>query len=382
MFSHRFIAAVSLGLLAFFAAPQAAWALEPAARPVADYSEAALTAALDELAAVKAGDARTWREKRAAVLAFGSDALAALEHAAKDEHWTRDRYTRALAAEICRLRISQPELAQSVDQPRGIDPEVYRQFRHGKPSCHRDFAHAGTSIVPLLLEALVFTLPERKFSGGEAGQLERETLLAALVQVPGEKSDSRARFVLEDVLKSGSHSDGLRALAAVSYAQCAGAEGLTLLDDVVGSAATPLKVREGAAMALGWMADVKALASIRSRLESAGLGGEGEEAVALRRALIVALGTLGNSGGWQARGAEKAEIAREIRAGSATLLVACLRNFPADVEFISSALCVVAWKDSLGEVRKLAEDASGAEAVHKAARQVLPLLEMAVARER
>lgn len=382
MFSHRFAAAVSLGLLAFFAAPQAAWALEPACLPVAEFNEPALLEALDELAAVKAGDAKVWLEKRAAVTAFGGNALPALEQAAKLEHWTREGYPRALAAEVCRLRISQPELAKVVDQPRGINPEVYRQFRHGKPSCHRDFAHAGISIVPLLLEALVFTLPERKFSSAESGQLERDTLLAALVQVPGEKFDGRARFVLEDVLKSGSHGDGLRALAAVSYAQCAGAEGLALLDEVVSSASTPLRVREGAAMALGWVADAKALASVKSRLDSPGLRGEGEDAVALRRALIVALGTLGNSGGWQARGAEKAELAREMRAGCAAVLVVCLRDFPADVEFISSALCAVAWKDSLGEVRKLAEDASGAEAVHKAARQILPLLEMAVARER
>lgn len=346
-----------------------------AATPLLALDPAAVNKHLDAMAQVKRGDAASWKEARADVLEFGETALPLLEAAAADDNFTREGWRRALAAEVCRLRISKPELAAEVDKPRGIDPAEYRKFRHGKPSCHRDFAHRGKELVPLLLEALEYTLGDYTFSAGEAGAAEKQTLLAALMQAPGEAFDARARFAMEGALLNADYADDLRAFAAVSFAQCAGKDALGKLAEVIDGQHPPA-VREGAALALGWAPDKAALEAIGARLK-----GEQSEPK-ITRALECALGNLGGAWAWQSRGADKAELAKEIRKGCAELLVAELKARPENQDIICTALCMVAWKDSLAAVKALAADASATQAQKDAANKTLPLLEMAVAREK
>ncbi len=382
MRNMRIIAAFTtgcLGLALAFAPAQAAAAPGPQVCAAA-FDQTALDKALDDLAAVSSGDFKAWQEKRAVVIGFGAAAVASLEAAAVE--WTPDGHRRALAAEICRLRIAKPELASSVDKPRGIDPETYRQFRHGRPACHRDFAHAGKEIVPLLVEALTFTSDGYRFSEGQAGKLEREALLAALIQAPGEAADVRARFAMESAMVDAGLADNLRAFAAVSLAQCAGSKALVKLVATFDGETEPLALREGAGLALGWIAEKTALDAIKVRLEGESTRADGEQATRLRCALFAALGNLGGSWAWQSRGAEQLELSLEIRKGCAELLVAGLRSFCGDKDVIRDALCLVAWRDSLKTVKALSEDNTATQAARDAAKAIMPLLEMAVAREK
>lgn len=346
-----------------------------AAAPLFALDQAQLDKHLDAMAAVKPADAKAWKAAREKVTSLGADALASLEAAGAPAQWTNEGWKRALAAEVCRLRIANPELALEVEKPRGLDPAHYGKFRHAKPACHRDFAHRGAEIVPLLIEALEFTLSDYTFTAGEAGAAEKQALLAALMQVPGEAMDARAQFAMEGALLNANYADDLRAFAAVSFAQCAGAGALPKLAEVI-DGQQPLAVREGAALALGWAPDKAALAAIKTRLEVE------QSETRITRALECALGNLGGAWGWQSRGAEKAALAREIRKGCAELLVAELKARPENQDVLATALCLVAWKESLDAVKAIAADEAATQAQRDAAKKTLPLLEMAVAREK
>jgi hypothetical protein len=337
--------------------------------------QAQLDTNLDAMAQVKRGDAANWKATRNKIVELGTDANASLEQAAAAANWTSEGWRRALAAEVCRLRIAKPELAIEVEKPRGIDPTHYAKFRNAKPACHRDFAHRGQEIVPLLIESLEYTLGDYALSSGESGASEKQALLAALIQVPGESMDTRAQFAMEGALLNADYADDLRAFAAVSYAQCAEKNALAKLAEVI-DGQQPIAVREGAALAMGWCADKSALDAIKTRL-----GGEQTEP-RITRALECALGNLGGSWVWASRGAEKAELAKEMRKGCAVLLVAELKARPENQDIIVTALCLVAWKESLTQVKAMAADETATQAQRDAAKKTLPLLEMAVAREK
>ena len=104
------------------------------AAPVFAFDQAALDKHLDAMAQAKRGDAAGWKASRGKVVDLGVDTVPALEAASAAANWTSEGWRRALAAEVCRLRISKPEFATEVEKPRGIDPAEYRKFRHGKPS--------------------------------------------------------------------------------------------------------------------------------------------------------------------------------------------------------------------------------------------------------
>ena len=345
------------------------------AAPVFAFDQAALDKHLDAMAQAKRGDAAGWKASRGKVVDLGVDTVPALEAASAAANWTSEGWRRALAAEVCRLRISKPEFATEVEKPRGIDPAEYRKFRHGKPSCHRDFAHRGKEIVPLLLETLEYLAGDFTFSAGEAGVAEKQTLMVALIQAPGEALDVRAQFVMQGVLLNAEYADDMRAFAAVSFGQCAGKNALAPLAEII-DGQHPIAVREGAALALGWAPEKAALDAITARLT-----GEQSDAK-ITRALECALGNLGGAWAWQSRGEDKAELAKEIRKGCAELLVAELKARPENQDIICTALCMVAWKDSLAQVKAIAADANATQAQKEAANKTLPLLEMAVAREK
>src|SRR5687767_5475560 len=87
-----------------------------------------LDSALDKLAAVSPGDAAAYAAARDKVLAFGKDAVPALAERGAPDRWTEAGWIRALAAESCRIRLANPELAGAVDRPEGLDPANYRRF--------------------------------------------------------------------------------------------------------------------------------------------------------------------------------------------------------------------------------------------------------------
>ncbi|MBI2933341.1 MAG: hypothetical protein HYY16_16980 [Planctomycetes bacterium] len=315
--------------------------------------------ALDVLAAVKPGDAATYREARERVLAFGSAAL--VEHGAADR-WTADGWVRALAAEACRVRLAEPGLAAAVDHPRGLDPAVYGRFRRPEPACAAELTRRGTNAVPLLLERWRWTL-----SADELGEQEREVLRLAILHVPGQLGDARARCFLAEVLRMDGAPVSWRRQAAVSLGMGGGGEGLAVLTGVLDGRA-PALVREACARALGRVADREALIAIRRRLES------GEEDPQVWRSLVTALGLLGSEWGWEARGTAHSPEAQETRKGCAEALVAALRRRPEESQTTACALGLVSWPEIVPQVEALASDAAATPAQREGARVVLAVL--------
>jgi hypothetical protein len=337
----------------------------------------ALDAAIAAAAAVAPGDAQAYVAARAKVLAAGEASLPALIDRAGDARFTSDGWKAALVAEACRVRLEHPEVAAQVDAPRGIDPAVYRKFRKPEPHCQADLARLGRDAVPLVLERRLWTLddPARPFSEGAAGAAEREALAFATVFVPGAVGDARARFALADAIRDASLSLAARREAAVSYGACAGAEAIAPLGALVDDATQPVEVREGAAWGLGRVPTAAAADALLSRLAKA-------TDARLARALEAGAGVLADKWGWEARGADAATAAKPLRARCGLALVDALRARPADRDVIGPALSQAAAPEAIVAVRALASDSSAPAEAREAAGEVLPVLEIAAAREK
>lgn len=273
---------------------------------------------------------------------FDASDLPLLKAAATPGQWTRENWTRALAAEACRLRIEEPELAAELDRPRGLDPNVYRNFRRPVPLCLRQFRHVGVRGIPLLLERWRWTFSEHPFSGGDAGREERKVFRQAIIAAAGQTGDVRARFFLEEILANENEAPMWRSEAAVSLGMCAGEKALpTLLEFIDGK--SPLEVRRACARALGRVPTLGALDAIRFRL-----GADPD----LDLDLVTALGLLGSEWGWKSRGAGSG---KKIRKGCADALVQQITRIPGHSDSIGRALALVAWPESLARVEALKE---------------------------
>lgn len=338
---------------------------------VAQASE--LDGALDRLAAVKPGDGAAYVEARDRVLAFGKDALPALEARGAPDRWTDAGWVRAAAAESCRLRLSRPDLAAAVDRPEGIDPARYRLFRHGRPLVLPQLSRLGADSVPLLVERWRWTFDQLTFSEGAAGELEREVLRTAILILPGRIGDQRAKPFLAEVLDSTAVRDAWRAEAAVSLGIVGGRGSLARLTRHLDDATQSATIREAAARALGRVPEVEALEEIRSRID-------GEKDAQVRRSLLHALGYLGSAGAWTSRGKDAAGTAAVVRSGCAGTLVAAIRKYPSEAETLGIALAMTAWESSLQAVETLASDSS--PDVAEAAKRILPGLKLAVERRK
>ena len=334
-----------------------------------------LDKAVDALAAVKPGDAAAYEAAREKVLAFGKDAIPALAERGAPDRWTEAGWVRALAAEACRLRLANPELAAAVDRPEGLDPAVYRRFRKPEPMILPSLARRGADAVPLLVERWRWTFDRQAWSAAEAGELERATLRNAILTMPGSVADPRARHFLAEVLATAVGRDAWRGDAAVSLGMVGGTAALPRLTGILDDATQPPGVREACARALGRIADLAALEAVRARLD-------GEKDAQVRRSYLHGLGILGSSWAWESRGKEVAALADAVRAGCAETLVDSLKRHPAESETIGRSLGMTGWSASLKAVESLAVDSAVSAEVRKAAESILPTLRQALSRKR
>lgn len=334
-------------------------------------------ALLDEAASLKAGDAKGWTVIRESVLEQGESALPALLAAGASENWTREGWQRAMAANALRLRIEKPEWAAVCDNPEGIQPAVYKQFKRARPFCVRDLENLGKDATPLLLEQWFFLLETREFTPGEAGKLERDALAHGLLYVPGFHADARARFAMQSALTGKALPDAWRQTAAVSFAQCGGAEALEPLCAFFDDAANALLVREACGWAIGHIPSLEAANALKARLsdEAVIAGADGGN---LRRGLLTGVSNLGSSWSWKSRGTEKADLALQVRQACAEIAIQALRDMPAEVELISRALNMTAWKSSVATVSELATDTNATAETRAAATKCLETLADAV----
>ncbi|MCB9935995.1 MAG: hypothetical protein H6840_09910 [Planctomycetes bacterium] len=328
---------------------------------------------LDEAAAVKAGDHKAWLEARGRIIALGEDALPGLRAAGAEANWTQDSWPRAMVAEACRLRIEKPETAAAVDAPRGIDPAHYKLFRKPEPACQHDLKNLGADAVPLLLERWRWTFESHAYSNGEAGVAERDCFAKAVLFVPGFLADRRARFAMQAALEDISLPEGWRATAAVSLGQTAGTDALPALEKLFDDDTQATAVREACGWAFGRVADLKAADALKARLARENLP------AGLRRALLTGVGLLGSAWAWKARGPMLLAAGDEVREACARMLLEALKANPEELEFISRALALTAWGDSLDWVTELAS-AAEKQPVREAAKACLEPLRKAIER--
>jgi HEAT repeat protein len=336
-------------------------------------SSSDLDTALDVLAAVKPGDAAACAAAREKVLAFGKDAVPALSERGAPERWTSAGWVRAMAAEACRLRLANPELAAAVDRPAGLDPAEYGRFRRPVPVVLPELARKGADAVPLLLERWRWTFEEHRFSPAEAGEDERESFRKAILALPGRIADPRARHFLAETLATAGLRDSWRQEAAVSLGMVGGTEALPSLTRILDDATQPAAVREACARAVGRIPDPAALDAIIARVA-------GEKDAQIRRSFLHGLGLLGSSWAWESRGKASAATADRVRAGCADALVEALRRTPAESETVGIALSLTAWPASLAAVESLASDASASLETRAAASSLIPGLRQALSR--
>lgn len=334
-----------------------------------------IDALLDEAAAVKPGDSKAWVAARDKITVLGTDAVPELTAAAVDANWTSDGWVRAMAAEVCRLRIQSPDTAAAVDKPRGLDPERYKLFRKPMPLCHRDLRYLGKEGVPLLLERWRWTFESHAYSAGTAGAAERECFARAILAVPGEVADTRARFAMEAALRDIALPVLWRSDAAVSLGQTGGKEALAVLMELFDSAEQPVEVRAGCGSAMGRVAHMDAAKALKDRLQADGLQ------VELQRAVINGIGILGNSWGWQSRGVMQQAAGDAIRAECADMLVGAIEDMLTEADYISRALGEVAWEASLEAVAQLMSNHES-EAVRNAAKVCHEPLKVAIDRNK
>lgn len=295
------------------------------------------------------GDAKQFMALRDA---FDNQSLPALRSAAAPDQWTRVNWVQALAAEAVRLRLEEPDLAKTLDRPRGLIPEVYESFRKPTPLCLRQFRHIGIKGIPLLLERWRWTFDEYPFSEGEKGEKEEMAFRQAILAAAGQTGDRRAQYFLEEIARQPKENPRWRSEAAVSLGMCAGEEALPVLLDLL-DGTTPLEVKKACARALGRIPSVKAVQAIQTRLGNPGID----------PSLITALGILGSKWGWDARGAENGV---EIRKQCSNLLVSQISRVPELAEPIGKAIALVAWPESLDQIERMSDN--------PAARAILPLL--------
>jgi hypothetical protein len=231
-----------------------------------------------------------------------------------------------------------------------------------------------------LLERWRYTLEAKSFSEGDAGQAEREALATALLQAPGQVADTRARFVMLEAMRNAQLPALWRQDAAVSYGQTGGEAALADLGAMIDDGKQPMPVREGAAWALGRVAENASVEAIKSRLGDARITG-GENGPAMVRALANGAGILGSAWGWKARGEEAKQKADKIRKECATLLIETLKQHPAEASTISDALVLVVWRDSAAWLQEVINAKETGEAVKTGAEKCLQALKGALARE-
>jgi hypothetical protein len=330
---------------------------------------------LDEAAAVKAGDSKAWISARDEIVKLGDEAVPELSKAGAEENWTREGWVRAMAAEACRLRIQNPDAAGIVDQPSGLNPEHYKQFRKPAPFCQRELRNLGKDGVPLLLERWRWTFESHAYSKGSAGEAERNCFARAILSVPGEVADARARFAMEDALRNIALADDWRCDAAVSLGQTGGKDALAVLTEVFDSETQPVAVRAGCGWAIGRVAHISAAEVLKERLGKDGV------AVELKRALINGVGILGNSWGWRARGVMQQAAGDEIRKLCADMLVEAIKTMPAEADYVSRALVETAWEASLAAVQDLMANGETAE-IRDAAKVCHEPLKIAIERSK
>jgi len=332
-----------------------------------------LDAALNALASVKPGDAAAYAAAREKVLAIGKDALPSLAERGAPDRWTSSNWVRAMAAEACRVRLANPDLAAAVDQPKGLDPAEYGKFRRPIPVILPELARKGADAVPLLLERWRWTFEEHRFSPAEAGEEERESLRKAILMLPGRISDPRARHFLAETLAIPTLRDTWRQEAAVSLGMVGGIDALPKLTAIIDDAAQSPAVREACARALGRIPDPSALDAIVARVPS-------EKDAQVRRSYLHGLGLLGSSWAWESRGKATAATADRVRAGCADALLEALRRTPAESETIGIALSLTAWPSSLAALESLSSDGSASLESRAAASSLLPVLRQALSR--
>lgn len=153
------------------------------------------------------------------------------------------QWRQSLAAEALRLHAAEPQWALRSQRIPGLELEVYRQTRHGRPSAS---ATVDTWPAVLVLEELVFMRGRRDLSAQPA-----QAYLHALLRAAGRSQHPAAGPALTEILYDGAQTVSTRATAAYALGLTGEETAVQVLQSILQSKDTPLSIRESALAGLG-----------------------------------------------------------------------------------------------------------------------------------
>lgn len=222
----------------------------------------------------------------------------------------------AIAAEIAKAKLAEPQAFEAVRKLRGVRREFYGRQRNPVPTAGRELRGLGPSALWAMVDALAFDAPPRDGLSDE----ERTALTVGLLEAVGVLRDPRAGPVLGAVFERGPAGGRVAKAAAKALGRLCGDAELGLLG------------RHAQAGDARRLAAIHGLGECK-RAESAGklaalLAIETEPAAV--EALASALGAVGSSWAWEALGPEAKARGLAVREVAAKALVAAYAQRPAE----------------------------------------------------
>jgi hypothetical protein len=215
----------------------------------------------------------------------------------------------ALKTQIDAYRQSNPEAFDAITNLQGIRPEVYGRFRNPIPLVGRELRRKGKTVLLPMLDALVFQAPNMPLSARE-----RRALEVGMLEAVGSLRDARSSAPLAAVFKrhgdaAVSHRAAVSTAAARALGQLCDAPALATLQGGLGDAR-----RAAAIEGLGQCRRLEAAQRLAAELDAASNAAEATR-------IADALGKLGSSWAWQAKGKSARATGLKVREVVSSALV-------------------------------------------------------------
>jgi hypothetical protein len=255
---------------------------------------------------------------------------------------------RAIAAEIAKAKVADPQAFEAVRKARGVRREFYGQRRNPVPTAGRELRALGPSALWAMVDALAFDAPPRD----GLSDAEWTALTVGLIEAVGVLRDPRSGPVLGAVFASGPPAPRVAKAAAVALGRlCGDAElGLLAKHTEAGDAR-----RLAAIHGLGECKRVESVDRLAALLAV-------ETDAATVEALASALGAVGSSWAWTAMGPQAEARGLAVRKTAATALVAAYAQRSREARAsLGRALAAVEYPETAALIER-ARVGAGAEA--------------------
>jgi len=250
---------------------------------------------------------------------------------------------KALTQDIAAARAADPQVFAAVRNVQGVHREVYKKFRKPAPEAERELRALGPAALLPMLEALAFDAPPRD----DLTDAEWTALTVGMLQTVGILRDARSGPVLRAAFDAAPQPDVQRAAAKAMGRLCTDAELAVLVKQSAAQSPRRLPAIEG-------LGECKRLESAK-HLASL-LAATPDDATA--EVIGAALGSVGSSWAWKARGPSAEATGTAVREIAAAALVGGFARHAAPRGRFEKSLMLVEWAktpDLVGKARAAAD---------------------------